>query len=76
MHPESAKLVIRAEFALAEDPLLKPLVAKETRNRVGRSVYYALTELCKGAKPSYEPGRDAVKAVSEGKYLAARNRPG
>ena len=76
LHPESAKLVIRAEFALAEDPLLKPLVAKETRNRVGRSVYYALTELCKGAKPSYEPGRDAVKAVSEGKYLAARNRPG
>ena len=76
LHPESAKLVIQAEFDLAKDPLLREQVAKETRNRIGRSVYYALTELCKGAKPSYEPGRDAVEAVSQGKYLAARHRPG
>jgi hypothetical protein len=76
LHPESAKLVIRAEFALAQDPLLEKQVAKETLNRIGRSVYYALTELCEGRDPSFEPGRLAVKAVSEGMYLAARNRPG
>jgi hypothetical protein len=76
LHPESAKLVIRAEFALAQDPLLEEQVARETLNRIGRSVYYALTELCKGRDPSFEPGRLAVKAVSEGRYLAARNRPG
>jgi hypothetical protein len=76
LHPESAKLVIRAEFALAQDPLLRKQVAKETRNRIGRSVYYALTEICKERDPSFEPGRLAVRAVSEGRYLAARNRPG
>ena len=74
LHPESAKLVIRAEFA--QDPLLSKQVAKETLNRIGRSVYYALTELCKGRDPSFEPGRLAVKAVSEGRCTAARNRPG
>ena len=74
--PRERQLVIRAEFALAQDPLLSKQVAKETLNRIGRSVYYALTELCKGRDPSFEPGRLAVKAVSEGRYLAARNRPG
>jgi hypothetical protein len=76
LHPESAKLVIRAEFALAQDPVLEEVVARETLNRTGRSVYYALTETCKGREPSFKPGRLAVQAVLEGKYLAARNRPG
>ena len=75
-HPESAKLVIRAEFALAQVPELRKQVAKETLNRTGRSVYFALTELCKGREPSFEPARPAVEAVQQGKYLAARNRPG
>lgn len=75
-HPESAKLVIRAEFALAQVPALRKRVAKETLNRTGRSVYFALTEVCKGRDPSFRPARLAVEAVREGKYLAARNRPG
>lgn len=76
LHPESEKLVIRAEFALAREPSLRRLRAKETLNRTGRSVYYALTEICKGRDPSFEPARLAVKAVRQGKYLAGRNRPG
>ena len=76
LHPESAKLVIRAEFALAQAPELRRVVAKETLNRTGRSVYYALTEVCKGRRPSFEPGRLAVAGVLGGKYRAARNRPG
>jgi hypothetical protein len=76
LHPESAKLVIRAEFALAQDPSLRKVRAKETLNRTGRSVYFALTEICKGRHPSFEPARLAVKAVRDGKYRAARNRPG
>lgn len=74
--PEASRLVIQAEFALAQDLALRKVVAKETLNRTGRSVYYALTEICKGRRPSFEPARLAVEGVRDGKYLAARNRPG
>jgi hypothetical protein len=76
LHPESQKLVIRAEFSLAREPSLRRVVARETLNRTGRSVYYALTEICKTRRPSFEPARLAVQAVREGRYLSARNRPG
>lgn len=75
-HPESARLVIHAEFALAQDPVLRKVVAKQTLNRTGRSVYFAMTEICKGRDPSFEPGRLAVEGVLEGKYRAAKGRPG
>jgi hypothetical protein len=71
---ESQKLVINAEFALAREPALKRRVAKMTENRVGRSVYWALTELCKGQAPTFRPARAAVEAVRQGKYLV-RPRP-
>ena len=76
LHPESQKLVIRAEFALAREPVLRKRVAEMTLNRTGRSIYYALTEICKGRDPSFKPARLAVEAVRQGKYRAARNRPG
>jgi hypothetical protein len=76
LHPESQQLVIRAEFSLAREPSLRKIRAKETLNRTGRSVYYALTEICKGRHPSFEPARLAVEAVRQGKNLAARHRPG
>jgi hypothetical protein len=75
-HPEGSKLVIRAEFALARVPALRKVVARETLNRTGRSVYYAMTELCKGRDRSFQPARPAVAAVRQGRFLAARNRPG
>jgi hypothetical protein len=74
--PESARLVIHAEFALAQDPVLRKVVAKDTLNRAGRSVYYAMTEICKGRDPSFKPARLAVQGVLEGKYRAAKGRPG
>jgi hypothetical protein len=76
LHPESAKLVIRAEFALAQVPELRKVVARETLNRTGRSVYYGLTQVCKTKPPSFKPAELAIAGVLEGKYLAARNRPG
>jgi hypothetical protein len=76
LHPESQKLVIRAEFSLARAPSLRKVRAKETLNRTGRSVYYALTEICKRHPPSFKPARLAVEAVRQGRYLAARHRPG
>jgi hypothetical protein len=75
-HPESARLVIHAEFALARDAVLRKVVAKQTLNRTGRSVYFGLTEVCKGRRPSFRPARLAVEGVRRGKYRAARNRPG
>ena len=75
-HPESAKLVIRAEFALAQVPELRKVVARETLNRTGRSVYYGLTQVCKTKPPSFKPAKLAIAGVLDGKYLAARNRPG
>jgi hypothetical protein len=74
--PEASRLVIQAEFALAQVPELRKVVAKETLNRTGRSVYYGLTEECKGRPPSFEPAELAVAGVLSGKYRAARNRPG
>jgi hypothetical protein len=76
LHPLSQKLVIRAEFALAQVPELRTVVARETLNRTGRSVYFAMTEICEGRPGSFEPARLAVEGVRSGKYRAARNRPG
>ena len=75
-HPDSARLVIHAEFALAREPALRRHRLKHTLNRTGRSVYFAMTEICKGRDGSFEPAPRAVEAVRRGKYLAARNRPG
>jgi hypothetical protein len=74
--PEASRLVIQAEFALAQVPELRKVVAKETLNRTGRSVYYGLTEECNGRRLSFEPAEAAVAGVLSGKYRAARNRPG
>ena len=76
LHPDSARLVIHAEFALAREPVLRKQRLKQTLNRTGRSVYYAMTEICKGRDGSFEPAQAAVEAVRRGKYGAAKNRPG
>jgi hypothetical protein len=68
-HPESQKLVIRAEFALAREPVLRKRVRRMTLNRAGRSVYWAMTELCEGREAAFTPGRGAVEAVRRGRYL-------
>ena len=66
---DNQKLVIRAEFALARAPVLRKRVRAMTENRVGRSVYWAMTELCKGQDAAFTPGEQAVEAVRQGKYL-------
>jgi hypothetical protein len=63
------RLVIHVEFALANEPLLRKRVDQMTSNRVGRSIYWALTEICKNRPESYEPAQAAVRAVHDGKYL-------
>ncbi len=75
-HPDSARLVIQAEFALAREPALRKQVAEQTLNRTGRSVYFALTVICKGRDASFKPARLAVERVRRGRYRVARERPG
>jgi hypothetical protein len=70
--PESStnqRLVIHAEFALAQEPIMKDRVDEMTLNRAGRSIYWALTEICKDRDASYKPALDAVDAVRRGRYL-------
>jgi len=69
LNSTNQRLVIHAEFALAEAPQLRERVEQMTSNRVGRSVYWALSEICKGREPSYQPAKAAVQAVRDGKYL-------
>jgi hypothetical protein len=78
--PEAQRLVITAEFALAREPVLRKRAREMTLNRAGRSVYWALTEICKGREESFEPAELAVEAVRQGRYLVqprpeAWNRP-
>jgi hypothetical protein len=65
----SQRLVIGVEFALADEPALRKRVKAMTENRVGRSVYWAMTELCKDRDAAFAPGEQAVEAVRQGKYL-------
>jgi hypothetical protein len=65
----SQRLVIGVEYALADEPALRRRVEAMTENRVGRSIYWAMTETCKGKDASYRPGREAVEAVRQGRYL-------
>ena len=67
----SADLSRRAQVALAAEakiPDMSPL-------RAGQSIFFAMTELCKGAEAGYTPGSDAVKAVKRGEYIADLGAP-
>ena len=64
------RLVINAEFALAKDPALRKRVTAMTENRVGRSVYWALTEIWRACRSlRTQPARAAIAAVEGGRYL-------
>ena len=40
-----------------------------------QSVFFAMTELCKGRKGSYQPASAAVRALQQGKYRADLGAP-
>jgi hypothetical protein len=66
--PERARLVIRAQAALSREPALRKRVREQGSQRANQSVYFALTEVCKGRDPSFKPARLAVKGVQSGTY--------
>jgi hypothetical protein len=70
----SQRMVIHVEFALSDEPVLRGRVEEMTENRVGRSLYWAMTEICKGRDAAFTPGERAVEEVRRGRYLV-RPRP-
>jgi hypothetical protein len=67
---KSARVGKRAHFGLADDAHVTDI----TRLRVAQSIFYAVTEICKGKPASYHPGKEAVEGVRSRKYRV-RPRP-
>jgi hypothetical protein len=65
------------------DATRRATVALSDRERISglnqlqatQSLFYAMTELCKGRPPSYEPAKAAVQAVRQGEYRADLGTP-
>ena len=62
----SAGLTRRAQYALADDAKIPGL----NRLRASQSIFFAITEVCKGKPGSYKPARPAVSGVRAGEFVA------
>jgi hypothetical protein len=62
----SASMTRRVQYALADDAKLPGL----SRLRASQSIFFAITEVCKGQPASYKPARPAIAGVRNGEYLA------
>jgi hypothetical protein len=69
--PAGTRLVIRVQAALTREPALRRRVAEQGFQRVNQSIYFALTEVCKGRDPSFRPARLASEGVRRGEYRAS-----
>jgi hypothetical protein len=67
----SADITRRVQYALADDAKIKGL----NRLQSSQSIYYAITELCKGRPGSYEPAEQAITAVRSGELRADLGAP-
>jgi hypothetical protein len=67
----SAGLTRRVQYALADDAEIAGL----NRLRASQSIFFAITEVCKGKPGSYKPARPAISGVREGEYVADLSQP-
>jgi hypothetical protein len=67
----SARMTRMVQYALADDAK----VAGLNRLRASQSIYFAITELCKGKPGSYKPARPAIAGVRSGEYVADLESP-
>lgn len=67
----SADISRRVQYALADDAKIRGLTALQA----SQSIFYAITELCKGKPGSYEPAEDAIAAVRSGELRADLGTP-
>ena len=63
---DSARMTRRVQYALADDAAIPGL----NRLRASQSIYFAITEVCKGKPGSYQPARPAVSGVRNGEFVA------
>ena len=67
----SARMTRRVQYALADDARIPKL----DRLRASQSIFYAITEVCKGKPGSYKPARPAISAVRSGEFVADLSAP-
>jgi hypothetical protein len=67
----SADMSRRVQYALADDAKIAGL----SRLRASQSIFFAITEVCKGKPGSYKPARPAISGVRSGEYLADLGAP-
>ena len=63
---DSARMTRRVQYALADDAAIPGL----NRLRASQSIFFAITEVCKGKPGSYKPARPAVSGVRSGEFVA------
>jgi len=62
----SAEMTRRVQYALADDADIPRL----NRLRASQSIFFAITEVCKGKPGSYKPARPAIAGVRSGTFVA------
>jgi hypothetical protein len=67
----SADMTRRVQYALADDADIPGL----NRLRASQSIFFAITEVCKGKPGSYRPARPAISAVRSGEFVADLGAP-
>ena len=67
----SASMTRRVQYALADDAEIPGL----DRLRASQSIFYAITEVCKGKPGSYKPARPAISGVRSGEWVADLGTP-
>ena len=67
----SASMTRRVQYALADDAGIPGL----NRLRASQSIFFAITEVCKGKPGSYEPARQAIAGVRSGEFVADLGTP-
>jgi hypothetical protein len=67
----SGRMTRIVQYALADDARIPGL----NRLRASQSIFFAITEVCKGKPGSYKPARPAIAGVRNGEYLADLGAP-
>jgi hypothetical protein len=67
----SADMTRRVQYALADDAKIPGL----NRLRASQSIFFAITEVCKGKDGSYKPARPAIAGVRSGDFVADLGSP-
>jgi hypothetical protein len=67
----SARMTRIVQYALADDAKIPGL----NRLRASQSIFFAITEVCKGKPGSYQPARPAIAGVRNGEFVADLSAP-